>query len=400
MNILFIHQYFKTPNEPGATRIYFIVKRLMEHGHHVTVVTQSKGAKVGREVKEVDGIQVVYLKNAYSNHMSIPMRLKSFANFMMKASIEVFNHKRMDLVIATSTPLSVGLPALLLKWFRNVPFIFEVRDLWPEVPIQMGGIKNPIVKKLAIGFEKLIYRNARHIVTLSPGMYAGVARYVDANKISMIPNMAKIDRFWPRAKNVGLEKELGLKSESIKVIHFGTMGIANGLLYMLEAAKILQDQGEHDIVFVLLGEGRCENDLRHFTEIHHLRNVHFYKRVPMDLTSEIINLCDISLVSFKDIPILSTNSPNKLFDSLAAGKPIIVNSDGWTRKLVEDSQCGAYVDPNKPEALAQLLVDWKHKPQWLTAMANNSRQLAVTTYSESRLTKEYVDIVNALPIAH
>lgn len=394
MNILYIHQYFKTPKEPGATRIYFIVRRLIESGHKVTVITQNKKAEVNRQIVEVDGIRVVYLKNAYSNEMSIPMRIKSFFNFMYKASIEAFRHKDIDLVIATSTPLSVGLPAILLKWFKNIPFIFEVRDLWPEVPIQMGGIKNPLFRKAAIYMEKTIYKNAKHIVALSPGMYDGVVKHVGPEKVSMIPNMAKKDRFWPREKNMEVVRELGLRSDSYKVIHFGTMGIANGLMYIMEAAKILKERKIDDIDILLLGEGKAEKQLKKFKEDHALDNVYFFSRVPMDMTSEIVNVCDISVVSFLNIPILSTNSPNKLFDSLAAGKPIIVNSNGWTKKMVEDGQCGAYVDPEKPAELVEKILEWKQNPQLQETMGKNARKLAETTYDESILTRKFVDIVN------
>lgn len=398
MNILYIHQYFKTPREPGATRIYFIVKRLIEDGHRVTVITQNKKAKINRELVEIEGIYIVYLKNAYSNEMSVPMRIKSFFNFMYKSTIEAFKHKDIDLVIATSTPLSVGLPALMLKWFHKTPFLFEVRDLWPEVPIQMGGLKNPIAKKTTIAFEKIIYNNAKHIVALSPGMYDGVVRYVTKDKVSMIPNMAKKERFWPRDKNNKVIRKLGLREESFKVIHFGTMGIANGLIYLLYAAKILKDRGVIDVDFVFLGEGKAEKELKEFKQEKELSNVFFYDRVAMELTSEIVNVCDISVVPFKNIPILNTNSPNKLFDSLAAGKPIIVNSNGWTKTMVEENECGTYVNPEKPEELADIILDWKQKPEMMKKMGMNGRRLAETTYDESILTRKFADIVNSLKV--
>lgn len=395
MKILYIHQYFKTPREPGATRIYFIVQQLLKEGHEVTVITQNKKITASdREEVYIDGINIVYLKNAYSNEMSIPMRIKSFFNFMYKSSFEVFKHKNIDLVIATSTPLSVGLPALLLKKTKGIPFVFEVRDLWPEVPIQMGGLKNPLVKKIAIWFEKTIYKNASHIVALSPGMYDGVIKYVLSDKVSMIPNMAKKEHFWPREKSKDCIKKLQLRESSFKVIHFGTMGIANGLQYFIEAAKIAHDKGIMDVDFILLGEGKAEKTLKLFAESNKLTNVFFYERLAMKETSEVVNVCDISVVPFLNIPILSTNSPNKLFDSLAAGKPIIVNSNGWTKKMVEENSCGAFVDPENPNELFELIMEWKNQPNLLKIMGDNSRKLAETTYDESILTKRFASIIN------
>jgi glycosyltransferase involved in cell wall biosynthesis len=397
MKILYIHQYFKTPREPGATRIYFIVQQLIKEGHNVTVITQNKKITASnREEMYIDGINIVYLKNAYSNEMSIPMRIKSFFNFMYKSSFEVFKHKNIDLVIATSTPLSVGLPALLLKKIKGIPFVFEVRDLWPEVPIQMGGLKNPLVKKIAIWFEKTIYKNASHIVALSPGMFDGVVKYVPSEKVSMIPNMAKKEHFWPREKDKDCIEQLQLRENSFKVIHFGTMGIANGLNYFVEAAKIAYDKGITDVDFILLGEGKAEKNLKLYTEKYKLTNVFFYDRMAMKGTSEVVNICDISVVPFLNIPILSTNSPNKLFDSLAAGKPIIVNSNGWTKKMVEDNSCGAFVDPENPNELFELIMSWKNDPHLLKVMGENSRKLAETTYDESILTKNFASIINTL----
>lgn len=398
MKILYIHQYFKTPREPGATRIYFLVEQLINDGHEVTVITQKKTGEIAREVVHIDGIKIVYLKNAYSNEMSIAARIKSFYLFMYKASLEAFKHKDTDLVIATSTPLSVGLPAFLLKKFRSIPFVFEVRDLWPEVPIQMGGLTNPIAKKLAIWFEKTIYKNAEHVVALSPGMYDGVIKYVGRDKVSMIPNMAKIDRFWPREKNFQIIQDLGLRVDSFKVIHFGTMGIANGLMYIMKAAEILQQKGVADVDFVFLGEGKAEKQLKAYKNEMNLSNVYFYDRVPMAMTSEIVNICDISMVPFLNIPILSTNSPNKLFDSLSAGKPVIVNSNGWTKDMVEENNCGAYVNPEKPEELAEIVLGWKENPGILKVMGQNSRKLAETTYDKSILTRKFADIINSLDI--
>lgn len=396
MKILYIHQYFKTPREPGGTRIYYIVQQLIKEGHDVTVVTQRKTGDISREVVHIDGIKIIYLRNSYSNNMSIRMRLKSFFLFMYKSSIEAFKHKGLDLVIATSTPLSVGLPALLLKKIKRIPFVFEVRDLWPEVPIQLGGLKNPIGIKLATYFEKTIYKNASHVVALSPGMYKGVAKYVNEDKISMIPNMAKIEAFWNREKNIEVINNMKLNPNSFKILHFGTMGLANGLMHMIKTAKISQEAGNKDIDFIFLGEGKAETELKQYKKDHNLTNVYFYERVAMKMTSEIVNICDISLVPFLNIPILKTNSPNKLFDSLSAGRPIVVNSNGWTKDMVEDNKCGAYVDPENPQEFYDLIVSWKNNPKLLTLMGENSRKLAENKYDQSILTKQFSKIISKL----
>lgn len=157
MNIVYIHQYFKTPKEPGGTRSYWIAQELIKNGHQVTMITAGSNQTEKRKEVIVDGIKVIYLKEAYSQDMSIATRLKAFLGFVWKSITEARKQKNIDLVIATSTPLTIGVPALVIKWLNKTPYVFEVRDLWPEVPIQMGAFKNPIITKLLRWFEKTIY---------------------------------------------------------------------------------------------------------------------------------------------------------------------------------------------------------------------------------------------------
>ena len=215
--ILYIHQYFKTPKEPGGTRSYWLAQELIKNGYDVTMLTTSNTIKNNVEKIIIDGINVIYLKVDYSQEMSIFKRLFSFTIFMLKSTYYAFLEKNIDLVFATSTPLSVGFPALVIKKIKKIPYVFEVRDLWPEVPIQMGAIKNKLIKKFLIWFEKLIYNNAKHVVALSPGMAKGVLKYESALKVSIIPNMSKIDLFWPREKDFNLMKRLGLNTKSFKM---------------------------------------------------------------------------------------------------------------------------------------------------------------------------------------
>src|SRR5690606_9787421 len=333
-------------------------------------------------------------KEAYSQNMSISTRLKAFLGFVWKSINEAQKQKNIDLVIATSTPLTVGITALYMKWFKKVSYVFEVRDLWPEVPIQMGAFKSPLIVKPTRWFEKTIYKNAEHVIALSPGMQEGVIKYIPREKTSMIPNMAKMDEFWPREKNVELEQKLGLKPNSFKVVHFGSLGLANGAETIIESAKLLKD--DNSVEFLFVGGGSTEKNLVEKCEKHQLTNVKFLGRFPMKDTSEIVNLSDVSLVSFKDLPILYTNSPNKLFDSLSAGKPIIVNSAGWTKDMVEEHYCGYYVNPNAPKELVDKLLFLKDNSEIVKQMGQNSRTLAETLYDKSILGKQFVEVIECV----
>ncbi|MFS4470843.1 glycosyltransferase family 4 protein [Chryseobacterium sp. T20] len=391
MNILYIHQYFVTPQEPGGTRSYWLAQELIKNGHKVTMLTSSSKFSEDIKIVEIDGIEVVYIKEDYDQNMSVSRRLKAFLKFMYKSSVLGLKQKDIDLVIATSTPLTIGIPALILKWFKKKPFVFEVRDLWPEVPIQMGAIKNSWTIKTTRLLEKVIYKNASRVIALSPGMQAGVVKYIPKEKTSMIPNMAKMDEFWPRGKNDQLMEKLGLKKDSFKLVHFGSLGLANGAQTIVESAKLLNNR--EDIEFLFVGGGSTEKDLVEEVEKNNLKNVKFLGKFPMTDVSEIVNFSDVSMISFLDIPILYTNSPNKLFDSLSAGKPIIVNSAGWTKDIAEKYHCGYYVNPNRPEELVQKVLYLKDNPELVKEMGQNARELAETVYDKSILCKKFVEVI-------
>lgn len=394
MKILYIHQYFVTPTEPGGTRSYWISKELIKNGHQVTMLTSTKNKELPKEVI-VDGIRVIYLYVPYNNKMTIFKRIVAFLKFMILSSWYVLKLEKHDLALATSTPLTVGLPALVGKKLKRLPYIFEVRDLWPEVPVQMGGVKNKYAIKFLYWFESTIYKNSKHVVALSPGMYDGVVKAgTPKNKISTIPNMSKKDEFWPREKDLDLIKELKLKEDSFKVVYFGTMGLANGMDYILDAAKYIKN--DKDIEFVFLGGGAMETTLKERCKLEGLDFINFYGKVPMKKLSAIVNLCDVSLVTFSNLPILATNSPNKLFDTLSAGKAIIVNSPGWTKTMVEENECGAYVDPTKPKELADQIIELKNNPDIYKKMGVNARLLAENKFDKSILCDQYAKLVNKI----
>ncbi len=396
MNILYIHQYFVTPTEPGGTRSYWLAKELVNQGHKVTMLTSSTKFRDSIVEKHIDGIRVLYLREDYDQQMSVSRRLRAFLKFMYKSSHVAIKQKDIDLVFATSTPLTIGIPALLMKWYRKIPFVFEVRDLWPEVPIQMGALKNPILRGIAKLLEKTIYTNAEHVIGLSPGMVDGVAKYIDRDKISMIPNMSKMDEFYPRERNMDLIDSLGLSKTSFKLIHFGSLGLANGVDTIIESAKILRE--DSTIEFLFVGGGAIESDLRETCEKFDLKNVKFLGKFPMKDTSELVNISDVSIVSFKDIPILYTNSPNKLFDSLSAGKPIIVNSAGWTKGLVDEFGCGYYVNPNTPQDLVSKIIEMKNNPALIKSMGERSRWIAENMFDKSILSKKFVSVLESICI--
>ena len=396
MKILYIHQYFNSPYEPGGTRSYWISRELVKRGHQVTMITSTKRSHPEPCRVSIDGIDVVYVKNKYNNYMSAPRKVFSFINFVIQAIKAAKKENEVDMVYATSTPLTIGYIAMQLKKKKKWPYVFEVRDLWPEFPIQIGAIKN----KLAIWYlrrlERHIYERSEHVVALSPGMQEGViAAGTPKEKVSMIPNMSKPDKFYPHAPNKDIAKQFGIDLTKFNVIHLGSMGRANGLQYIIETARILQERKDDSICFLFMGSGATEPLLKELSRKYQLRNVKFLGFHKMDIVAEVTNCCDVSITSFLNLPILKTNSPNKLFDSLSAGKPIIVNSSGWTKDLVEKEHCGFYVDPERPEDLAEQLRFFKSDKDTLRLWGENARRLSLEVFDKNILSAKVANVIEA-----
>lgn len=397
MIILYIHQYFKTPREPGGTRSYWFSKELVGRGHKVVMITSTNKYQPNPGWFNIDGIDVVYVKNEYSNYFSPIKKVESFLNFMRLSIKAAMKEKNIDLVYATSTPLTVGGIALWLKWRKGWRYIFEVRDLWPEFPIQIGAIKNSFLIWVLRKFEKLIYDKSEFVIALSPGMEAGVLNAgTSQEKVCVIPNMSKPDEFYPHEPNRDVIEQFGLDMTKFNVVHFGSMGVANGLDYIIEAALLAFKQGKRDINFVFLGDGATLPRLQQRVQEVGLKNVQFLGNHKMSIVSEVVNCCDASITSFLDIPILYTNSPNKLFDSLSAGKPIIVNSAGWTKDLVEKENCGCYVDPQNPQDLVDQICAMKDNKNLLSEWSKNARRLSIDVFDKSKLSKQMADVVERI----
>lgn len=394
MNILYIHQYFVTPDEPGATRSYWISKELVRRGHHVTVITGNSESKHAPGRFSRDGIDVIYINNYYNNSQTKLQKVWSFVKFIFQSISVASKEKKVDLVYATSTPLTIGAVALALRTFKDWKYVFEVRDLWPEFPIQVGAVTNPLLIWLLRKFERRIYKRAEHVVALSPGMQEGVIKAgTPERKTSMIPNMSKPDIFYPHPINADIVKQFDLDLTKFNVIHFGMLAVANGLEYIVRAAKELKIRGDDSVRFLFMGEGAMQPMLEAMVRENGLQNVRFLGNYKVGVVAEVVNCCDASITSFKNLPILATNSPNKLFDSLSAGKPIIVNSAGWTKDMVEKDCCGFYVDPEKPEMLADKLLEIENDRFLLEEWGKNARKLSVEVYDKAKLSAQVADVL-------
>ncbi len=390
MNVLILHQHFKTPEEGGALRSYFLAKALVEIGIKVSVVTGWNEKQ--HDVKVVEGFEVHYLPVSYSNHFGFWKRIFSFLKFVTGFIWRSEAFKDAHLCYAISVPLTVGLAARWLKWRYKIPYIFEVGDLWPDAAIELDVIRNPFLKNYLWKMERRIYANADAIVALSPAIKDAIERKIPGKKILVIPNMADTEFFKPESKNHNLEERFGVKNKFV-VAYFGAMGFANGLEYLLECALACQSENL-PVQFMLAGDGAERINLEKKSSWLGLNNLSFHSFQNRDGILELMNVTDAVFVCYRHSAILETGSPNKLFDGLAAGKLIIINFGGWIKKEIEEARCGFYVDPEKPESIVPFFKSIISSNRLLEHQ-NRSRLLAEQKFSREKLTEQWVDFIQA-----
>ena len=395
MHILYLHQHFALPSGSTGTRSYEFAKRWVKAGHKVTVICghyDLGGLEYAREPQVIDGIEVLIAGSRYSNKMSFFKRVFSFLSFMFFSFIAGLKQKNVDIIFATSTPLTIGIPAILLKWFRKKPFVFEVRDEWPRIPVEMGIIKNKVLIKFLYWLEKFIYKQSSGIVALSPGMANGVKESLkNINRpVIIASNCSDLDAFYPDIDGSTIRKERGWKDKFI-LLHFGAMGKANGLDFVVADAEKLA--GNQNIHFVLVGEGGEKQKLKDMITKAGPVNIEVLDSVPKSKLPLWVAAADVSMVIFADHPVLEHNSANKFFDSLSAGKPVLLNYSGWQREIIEKENAGLGCDIcniNQFVANVSMLYDNREK---LNKMGKNARQLAESQFSRDILAKKVLDVL-------
>jgi len=383
MRIVYLHQYFNTPAQGGSLRSYYIAKAMVVAGHEVVIITTHNDTKTA--FAEIAGIKVHYLPIAYQNGFGFWRRVTAFFYFAQASYRFVQKLPKPDLIYATSTPLTVGLSALWLKKKLKIPYIFEVRDLWPLVPIALGVLRNPFAKWIAQHWEKRIYQHAQKIIALSPAMQAHVQNIVPQKEVVLVPNMADTGIFSPFSA-------LPTKDKKLTIGYFGTIGYANHLPYFIEIARKAHVLG-YSIEFWVVGKGAKLVEVQALAEAYQLDNVHFFPHQNTKALLALLQKVDMVYVSFLDNPALCTTSPNKFFEALACGKLCVVNTKGWLEALVEKNDCGFYANPNKPHEFMEKLQPFLESSELLAQYQHNARLLAEKEFSVEVLTKKMLDAV-------
>lgn len=388
MRILYLHQYFNTPAMSGSTRSYEMARRWVAAGHQVEMITAWREATDNRDwfVTDEEGIRVHWFPVRYSNYSGYAQRIRAFLSYALASASRAASLPA-DVVLASSTPLTIALPAVYAKRRCHVPLVFEVRDLWPEVPIAMGALKSPVIRWLARRLEKFAYANSDAIVALSPGMKAGmVATGVSADKISVIPNGSDLDLAAGAGDGAAerIRAQLGVRADDVLVVYPGTLGQVNDVCYLVELAAALHAVA--GVKFLTVGDGREVDKVRTLARAKGVlgRNFFMLDRVPKNEMSGFLAAGDIVVSTVLPIAELEANCANKVFDGFAAGRCVAINHGGWLDDLLRESRAGFRLSRNVEQA-ARELGELANKPDWIREAGERGRALAESSFSRQVL---------------
>jgi glycosyltransferase involved in cell wall biosynthesis len=397
MKFLYFHQHFSTPQGATGIRSYWMARRLIERGHQVTMVCGTyRGGRTGldgpfnrgRRRGLVDGIDVIELELPYGNADGFARRTLTFLKFAWR-SVGIALAEPYDLVFATTTPLTAGVPGIFARWLRRKPFVFEVRDLWPELPKAMGVIRNRFVLAAMSALEWVSYRSATRCIGLAPGIVNGIARRgVPRDRIAFISNGCDFEIFDGKASAWRPDR---VSDDSLLAVFTGTHGAANGLDRVLDAAAVLQKRGRTDIAIALVGDGRLKPALQERATRDGLANVRFTAPVEKTKLAGLLASADVGLQILANVPAFyDGTSPNKFFDYIAAGLPVAINYPGWLAEQIVAEGCGFAIPPDNAEAFADALEAAADDRTRLAAMGQKGSALAHRSFDRAVLADQFV----------
>nr|WP_170299781.1 glycosyltransferase family 4 protein [Desulfobacter hydrogenophilus] len=381
---------------PGGTRSYEMAKRLVTSGHEVHMITSFRDECKKQDWFQTteDGINVHWLPVFYSNKLSYTQRIKAFFAFAF-ASARKAASLPADIIFATSTPLTIALPGVYASRRQKIPMVFEVRDLWPDLPIAIGALRNPLFKFVAKKLERFAYRNAQRIIALSPGMTAGVeATGYPANLISTIPNSCDLDLFTPdNEKGKRFRQEHPELGAGPIVLYPGTLGKINGVGYLAELAAKVRNL-RPDCRFVVIGAGMEWDAVYRLASKLDVLDTNFfmYPQMPKQKLLDAFNAASVVSSLFIDLPEMEANSANKFFDGLASGTAVAINYGGWQADLIDKHNVGLCLSRDV-DVVAQSLVNFLNDDEKVTSCGLNARGLAETQFSRDALAKNMENVL-------
>jgi glycosyltransferase involved in cell wall biosynthesis len=401
VRIIYLHQYFTTPDMVGGTRSYEMARRLVRRGHEVHMVTSDCSARspAWYETEEA-GIHVHWAPVRYSNYMGFHRRIVAFLRFVCLAAGKAARLPG-DLVFATSTPLTIALPAVYAARKQSIPMVFEVRDLWPQVPIAMGSLRSRPAIAAARRLEAFAYRNSEHIVALGEGMKEGVvATGYPEERVTVIPNGSDLRLFQvPEETGHAFRRRYDWLQGRPLVVYTGALGRLNGVDYLARLAAAVRKH-DAEVRFLVVGSGCEERKVRSVAEELGVLGRNFFLHAPMPKKEmpAVLSAADLATSTVIDHPHLWHNSANKVFDALAAERPVVINHEGAFADMIRTTGCGLVLGPNDVESAAKQLIAAIRDPQWCSAARAAAARLAHQRFDRDKLaaTLETV-LLQALP---
>ena len=397
MKITYLHQYFHTPEVPGSTRSYEMARRFVARGHEVNLITADRHAEPGSgwRVSDEAGIRVHWLPVPYSNTMSVRERIGAFFSYARGAAQRAASLPA-DLIFASSTPLTIALPAVWAAKRQRVPMVFEVRDLWPELPIAMGALKGGPTVYAAKRLEHFAYRNAAQVIALSPGMKEGVVKTgYPAARVHVIPNSCDLALFdVPKSAGDAYRAQHDWLGDRPFIVYVGTMGQINGVPYLADlAAKVRAEAPE--VRFAVYGGGFDYNNLKaRAQELGVLNETLFMPGpIPKKQVPAVLSAATFASSLFIDLKEMWVNSANKFFDGLAAGRPVLINYGGWQADILRETGAGLVLDPHHMDKAKDTLLKALRDETWLERAGQKARKLAEDRFSRDGLAAELIGVL-------
>ncbi|MGI9192876.1 MAG: glycosyltransferase family 4 protein [Chitinophagaceae bacterium] len=397
MKITYLYQYFGTPKGSWSTRVYELAKRWVQEGHEVTVITapyEKSDTRAQGFVSEqwVEGIRLLVIDSGDDNRMPVWKRVRNAIQFACVSAY--YNWKTSsDIVIASSGPITIGIPGLIGKWFKRAPLVFEVRDLWPDGGIEMGFIRGSFKIKISRWFEQLIYKNSAMLITSSRGQKDHIQQRFPNQLIHVIPHATDLNLFANAEQNAN---PFDAKFKFV-FLHIGSLGFIHNTRHIVEAAKLVQARGRKDIGIVFIGEGSERASIEALVAEYGLNNmVQFWGIKPKQDVAKCLKYATATLFTTLDNPVQNTCSPNKLYDSFAAGIPVIQTTTGWIKNMFNETHCGINVSPNRYEDMADAIMYLSDHSDVVRQMGENARQLAFNEFNADVLARRYLTYLKTL----
>jgi len=398
MHILIIHQAFASINEPGGTRHHEFARLLTARGHQVTVIASPisyiTGSHTHQVDSEIEGVTILRASVYDAHHRSFIHRVLAFFSFMISSFWIGLGVKNVGLVWGTSPPIFQGVTAWALARIKGAKFLFEVRDLWPQFAIAVGVLTNPVLIFLSEWLERFLYRRADQVMVNSPGFLEPVTRR-GAKRVKLIPNGADPSMFDPTDSGAAFRQSNKLENKFV-ALYAGAHGMSNDLNIILESASLLAD--EKNIRIVLLGDGKEKSALMAQAKEMKLSNVTFLRSVPKTEMAAALAGADACIAILKPLEEYKTTYPNKVFDYMAAGRPVALAIDGVIRDVVEAADCGIFAAPGNAEEIAEAIRKLAADTEQSRVMGLKGRKYLEGNFSRAVIGEKLMNLLEEMAL--